>query len=62
MAKNFKELRAGMSAAAKAASAVEHGRLVEEMSVLDLRKARELTQTKILDGDMHFVPRRSFQA
>lgn len=27
MAKNFKELRTGMSAAAKAASAVEHRRL-----------------------------------
>ena len=47
MAKNFKELRAGMSAAAKAASAVEHRRLVEEMSLLQLRKARELTQTRL---------------
>jgi hypothetical protein len=45
MAKNFKELRAGMSAAAKAASAAEHRRLLEEMSLLQLRKARELTQT-----------------
>jgi hypothetical protein len=59
---NFEQLRARMSAAAKAASAVEHGRLVEEMWVLHLRKARELTQTKIVDGDMHFVPRGSFQA
>jgi hypothetical protein len=31
MAKNFQELRAGMSAVAKAASAAEHRRLVEEM-------------------------------
>jgi hypothetical protein len=34
MAKNFKELRAGMSAQAKAVSAAEHRRLVEEMSLL----------------------------
>jgi hypothetical protein len=46
MAKNFKELRSGMSAAAKAASAVEHYRLVEEMSLLQLRKARAMGQTK----------------
>ena len=65
MAKNFKELRAGMSAAAKAASAVEHRRLVEEMSLLQLRKARELTQTKIADelhmgqGDVSKLERRT---
>jgi predicted XRE-type DNA-binding protein len=52
MAKNFKELRARMSAAANAASTVEHRRLVEEMSLLQLRKARELTQTKIA-GELH---------
>ena len=52
MAKSFKELRNGMSAAAKAASAAEHRRLVEEMSLLQLRKARELTQTKIA-GELH---------
>jgi len=52
MAKNFKELRGGMSAAAKAASAAERSRLVEEMSLFQLRKARELTQTKIA-GELH---------
>jgi len=36
-----------MSARARAESADEHRRLVEEMSLLQLRKARELTQTKI---------------
>ncbi len=65
MAKNFKELRGGMSAAAKAASAVEHRRLVEEMSLLQLRKARELTQTRIADelhmgqGDVSKLERRT---
>jgi hypothetical protein len=52
MAKNFRELRAGMSAGAKAVSATEHRRLVEEMSLHQLRKARELTQTKIA-GELH---------
>src|SRR5436305_12800624 len=52
MAKNFKELRAGMSEAAKAASAAEQRRLVDEMSLYQLRKARELTQTKIA-GELH---------
>lgn len=52
MARNFKDLRAGMSAAAKATGAVEHRRLVEEMSLLQLRKTRELIQTKIAD-DLH---------
>src|SRR3954447_2992762 len=56
MAKNFKELRGGMSAAAKAASAVERSRLVEEMSLLQLRKARELTQTKIA-SELHMGQR-----
>ena len=41
MAKNFQELRAGMSPAAKAASDAEHRRLIEEMSLLQLRKARD---------------------
>jgi transcriptional regulator with XRE-family HTH domain len=41
-----------MSAEAKAVSAAEHRRLVEEMSLLQLRKARELTQTKIA-GELH---------
>jgi DNA-directed RNA polymerase specialized sigma subunit len=52
VAKNFKELRTGMSAQAKAASATEHRRLTEEMSLLQLRKAQELTQTKIA-GELH---------
>ena len=52
MAKNFKELRARMSAGAKAASAAEHRRLLEEMSLHQLRKARELTQAKIA-GELH---------
>jgi hypothetical protein len=43
MARNFQELRAGMSTTAKAASAAEHQRLVKEMSMLQFRKARELT-------------------
>ena len=52
MAKNFNELRARMSTGAKAVSAAEHLRLVEEMSLHQLRKARELTQTKIA-GALH---------
>jgi transcriptional regulator with XRE-family HTH domain len=52
MAKNFRELRAGMSAQAKSASAAEHRRLIEDMSLLQLRKARELTQAK-LAGELH---------
>ena len=49
MAKNFKELRAKMSPGSRAASDAEHRRLVEEMSLHQLRKARELTQTKIAE-------------
>jgi DNA-binding transcriptional regulator YiaG len=52
MAKNFQELRVGMSAEAKAVSAAERRRLVEEMSLHQLRRARELTQTKIA-GELH---------
>ncbi|HWE48631.1 MAG TPA: XRE family transcriptional regulator [Bryobacteraceae bacterium] len=52
MAKNFRELRAGMSTAAKVASEAEQRRLLEEMSLCQLRKARELTQTKIA-GELH---------
>jgi hypothetical protein len=40
MAKNFQELRAGMSAKAKAASAAEHRRLVDEMSLYQLGTGR----------------------
>jgi predicted XRE-type DNA-binding protein len=52
MAKNFQELRARMSAGARAVSTAEHRRLVEEMSLYQLRKARELTQAKIA-GELH---------
>ena len=52
MAKNFSQLRNGMSGQARAVSAAEHRRLVEEMSLHQLRKARELTQTKIA-GELH---------
>jgi DNA-binding transcriptional regulator YiaG len=52
MAKNFRELRTKMSSRAKAASDAEHRRLIEEMSLHQLRKARELTQTKIAE-DLH---------
>jgi DNA-binding transcriptional regulator YiaG len=52
MAKNFQELRAGISSTAKAASAAEHQRLVEQMSMLQFRKARKLTHVKIAE-DLH---------
>ena len=52
MAENFQELRAGMSVEAKTASVAERRRLLEEMSLYQLRKARELTQTQIA-GELH---------
>ena len=52
MAKDFQELRAKMSPTARTASEAEHRRLIEEMSLHQLRKARELTQTKIAE-DLH---------
>ena len=52
MARNFQDLRAKMSPAAREAGAAEHRRLIEEMSLHQLRKARELTQTKIAE-DLH---------
>lgn len=52
MAKNFQQLRAKMSPAARAASEAGRSRLIEEMSLHQLRKARELTQTKIAE-DLH---------
>jgi hypothetical protein len=63
--KNFNELRTGMSATAKTACTADHCRLVEEMSLLQLRKARELTQIKIADelhmgtGDVSELERRA---
>jgi transcriptional regulator with XRE-family HTH domain len=65
MAKNFKELRAKLSDEAKVASEVEYRRLVEEMSLHQLRKARELTQVKIAEeleigqGDVSRLERRT---
>jgi len=52
MARNYRELRARMSPKAKAESQAEYQRLTEEMSLFQLRKARELTQTKIA-SDLH---------
>lgn len=52
MAKNFQELRAKMSPTARTASEAEHRLLIEEMSLHQLGKARELTQTKIAE-DLH---------
>jgi len=65
MAKNLSELRTRMSAAAREASAAEHLRLGEEMSLHDLRRARELTQAKIAgelqigQGDVSKLERRT---
>ena len=65
MAKNFRELRARMSPAARAASEAERQRLMETMSLHQLRKARELTQTKIAEelhmgqGDVSKLERRT---
>ena len=52
MAKNFQELRAKMASGAWAGSDGEHRRLIEEMSLYQLRKARGLTQTRIAE-DLH---------
>jgi hypothetical protein len=49
MAKSFKQLRGKMSTAARTASDNEYKRLVEEMSLHQLRKARELTQARITE-------------
>lgn len=49
MARNFQELRAGMCSTAKAASAAEHQRLAKEITMLQFRKARELTHVKIAE-------------
>ena len=65
MAKNFQELRYKMSVAARTASEGEYRRLMEEMSMHQLRKARELTQTKIAEelhmgkGDVSKLERRT---
>lgn len=65
MARNFKELRDRMSERSRAASEVEYGRLVAEMSLLQLRKAREMTQVKLAEelhvgqGDISRLERRT---
>jgi transcriptional regulator with XRE-family HTH domain len=54
-----------MSPGARTASAVEYQRLVEEMSLHQLRKAREMTQTRIAEelqmgqGDVSKLERRT---
>jgi transcriptional regulator with XRE-family HTH domain len=65
MAKSFQELRSKMSPSSKAASAAEYTRLTEELSLQELRKARELTQTsiaaelEIAQGDVSKLERRT---
>lgn len=65
MTRNFRKLREKMSPAARAASAVEYRSLVEQMSLHQLRKARELTQAKIAEelrmgqGDVSKLERRT---
>lgn len=64
MVSDYRDLRAKMSKA-RAASDTEHSRLIEEMSLHQLRKARELTQTKIAEelhmgqGDVSKLERRT---
>ncbi len=66
MAKNFKELRARLSPEARSASEAESKRLrQEEMTLHELRRARELTQTKLAEelqigqGDVSKLERRT---
>ena len=65
MPETFQELRGKMSSRAREVSDAEYRRLVEEMSLLQLRKARELTQTKIAaelqlgQGDVSKLERRT---
>jgi transcriptional regulator with XRE-family HTH domain len=65
MAKSFHELRSKMSPSGKAASAAQHARLTRELSLQELRKARELTQTsiaaelEIAQGDVSKLERRT---
>ena len=47
MARKFRDLRAKMSAAARAASDAEYARMVEQMPLRKLRAARELTQESL---------------
>ena len=65
MARSFQELRSKMSPSGKAASAAEYDRLTKELSLQELRKARELTQTsiavelEIAQGDVSKLERRT---
>jgi len=65
MARSFQELRSKMSPSGKAASAAEYHRLTKELSLQELRKARELTQTsiaaelEIAQGDVSKLERRT---
>ena len=65
MAKNFKELRGQLSSEARSASDGEYRRLVEEMSLHQLRKAQELTQARLAEelhlgqGDVSRLERRT---
>ena len=49
MAKKYETLRNRMSPAAREASAAEYRRLTRQMSLLELRKARELTQARVAE-------------
>jgi len=66
MAKNFRELRDRLSPGARAASEAESKRLRrEEMTLRELRRARELTQTRLAEelhigqGDVSKLERRT---
>ena len=65
MAKNFKDRRKRLSPQAQAASEAEYRRLVDEMSLTELRKAREMTQVRIAEelhlgqGDVSRLERRT---
>jgi DNA-binding XRE family transcriptional regulator len=47
MAKNFRELQAKMSAERRARSEAKAKRMIEEMTLDELREARELTQEQL---------------
>ena len=65
MPKNFAELQKRMSVRARAASDAEYRKLVEEMSLYQLRKAREMTQARMAEelqmgqGDVSKLERRT---
>jgi DNA-binding transcriptional regulator YiaG len=65
MAKSFQELRSKMSPSGSAASVAEYARLTKELSLQELRKARQLTQTsiaaelEIAQGDVSKLERRT---